>query len=159
MTRPMKRHATFWILLVAALAAFGQTSQAENAINKLKHSRPFATWDNRSLKRADIDCDDKLDSIVLGSEKGDVVVGIVWGNAKTPPQILSFPVRPDTQNGFCAAPKEIKISSLDCQSDEGPLSGCKPTKGCKAFSLSDDKCDPFNFYWDPDRKTIAWWRM
>jgi len=46
----------------------------------------------------------------------------------------------------------IKTSLLNC-------ADCKPTKGCHSFTVIDDECDSFNFYWDSSRRTLAWWRQ
>jgi hypothetical protein len=94
----------------------------------------------------------------LGSEKGNVVVGVASGVLPHETQVFSFPVRPDTQDGFCTFPTRIKLSPLDCESDEGTLPGCKPVKSCRAFTVIDDDCDGFNFSWDSSRRSLVWWR-
>jgi hypothetical protein len=66
------------------------------------------------------------------------------------------PFRSDTQDGFCAFPTRIEISPLQCAIDDGPLLGCKPIKGCQAFTVVDDECDSFNFYWDFSHKSLRW---
>ena len=149
------------VLLCLFLSVFGASIHAQKTtgpIDVLRHSRPSTSWDSASAKTADVDCDGKPDTVMLGSDKGKVVVGVVWGTHKQP-QLFVFPIRRDQQDGFCVAPKRIEVTPIDCESDEGSLPGCQATKGCKAFSLSDDECDPFNFYWDAARKKLAWWRM
>ena len=96
--------------------------------------------------------------MVLGSEKDTVVVGVVSGATPDQTQVFSFPIRSDTQDGFSAFPIRIKTWSLVCQTDEGALPGCKSTKGCRSFTVVDNECDGFNFYWDSSRKALAWWR-
>ena len=149
------------IPLALGLSTFAnaQTTTTKAAVNSLRKLRPTTTWNIQSARQADVDCDSKPDTIVLGSEKGKVIVGVSWGTTSKQPQTFAFTIRADTQDGFCAAPTMIEVEPLDCQSDEGKLPGCKVVKGCKAFSLSDQKCDPFNFYWDAARKQLAWWRL
>jgi hypothetical protein len=66
----------------------------------------------------------KFDSVVLGSQKDVVVIGVVSGAHPDKVQLFSFPIRRDTQDGFCAVPKRIEASPLDCETDEGPLPRC-----------------------------------
>ena len=136
-----------------------QTSKSVASIDALRHSHPTITWDTKSAKVADVNCDGKLDTIVLGSEKNNVVVAVLSGAPSVAPSLFTFPVNQHTQDSFCSVPKRIEISPLDCASDEGTLPGCKQYKGCRAFSVVDDDCDSFHFYWDSSRKTLAWWRL
>jgi len=144
------------ILYLACPASRAQT--AVTAVDSLRRVRPSTTWNVASARTADLDCDGKPDTVVWGAEDGRVVVGVVWG-AHRQPEVLAFPINGGRQDGFCAAPKRIDVSPLDCESPQGPLPGCKASKGCKAFSLDDGECDPFNFYWDAARQKLAWWRM
>lgn len=139
--------------------AHAQAATAKTAVESLRRLRSTTKWNVQSAKVADVDCDSKPDTIVLGSEQDKVVVGVVWGATAKKPQVFEFSIRADRQDGFCAAPTKIEVAPLDCESDEGTLSGCRMVRGCKAFSLSDEECDPFNFYWDAARKQLAWWRL
>jgi hypothetical protein len=141
-------------LIISCTAGQAQKS----AVDALRRFRPSTNWNIASARIADVDCDSKPDTIILGSEKGKVVVGVVWG-ARKQPQVLVFSIHSASQDGFCAAPKEIEITPLDCDSDVGTLPGCKVAKECKAFSLNDHACDPFNFYWDAAQQRLAWWRL
>jgi hypothetical protein len=128
------------------------------AANQLRQSNSTVEWDFDSVKVADVDCDGRPDTIVLGAEQNNVVIGVVSGSADGQPQVLRFHLGRDTQDGFCALPKTIKVSPLKCDSDGGNLPGCKEIKGCKEFSVPDGECDSFNFYWDATHRTVAWWR-
>jgi hypothetical protein len=142
--------------LEAALAA--QAPAPKSAFDVLHESNPSITWNIDSTKTADVDCDGHPDTLMLGYEKDQVAVGIVSG-AKRPPRIFLFPItRPDRQDGFCAKPQTINISPLSCDNEGGPLPGCKAIAGCKEFSIPDEGCDAFNFYWDASRATVVWWR-
>jgi hypothetical protein len=149
------------VLIVTAVfitCANTQTSNKDIAVNELRRSHPSVKWSNESATEADVTCDGKPDTVVLGSEKNTVVIGIVTGSHSKRSQVLSFPLKAGIQDGFCARPNRIEGSPLDCQSNQGPLAGCKPKKGCQSFAVIDDECDPFNFYWDSSRKGFAWWR-
>jgi len=149
------------ILCIGAIylaSATAQVSKTEVPVSELRKSHPTVKWNSKSATVADVTCDGKPDTVVLGSENNDVVIGIVSGVHSDKTQAFSFPVHGGTQNGFCAFPTRIEVSPRDCLSEGGPLPGCKPIKGCRAFTVIDNDCDPFNFYWDSSRKSFAWWR-
>jgi hypothetical protein len=147
-----------FIAAIFITSASAQVSKTEAAISELRKSHPAVNWDMTSAVVADVTWDGKLDTVILGSEKGNVVVGAVSGAHSNKTQVFSFPVEGGTQDGFCAFPTRIEMSPLDCESEKGPLPGCKPIKACRAFIVVDNECDPFNFYWDFSRKSLAWWR-
>jgi len=154
----MKASEFLVVVLILEVFATAQMSGSQAAASALRKSSPTVSWSVGSATTADVDCDGKPDTIMLGSEKGKVVVGVVWGSPAKPPQILVFPVSAATQDGFCSNPKTINVSPLDCQSNAGPLPGCRVAPACKAFSIPDNGCDAFNFYWDSSRGNLAWWR-
>ena len=152
------------LLKIVAIAAVfvalanAQISKPDIAVIKLRKTNPAVEWNSKSAISGDVNCDGKLDTVVLGSEKNSVVVAVVSGAQSDNPQVFSFPISRDTQDGFCASPTRIELSPLDCSSDEGALPGCTPNKSCQSFTVIDTECDPFNFYWDSSRKSLAWWR-
>lgn len=158
----MRNIAVASLFLAFALSAGAQASKPDAQIRLLRKSYPNVEWDAKSAKLADIDCDGRPDTVVLGSRENTVAVGVVWGQRKKKPQVLFFPVEPHLQNGFCVAPKKIEVSPLNCDtSDEkgGPLPGCTQKKGCQQFSVLNDDCDDFNFYWNASTHTLSWWRL
>jgi hypothetical protein len=151
-------HAKNALVQTAEVAAHGSDSQA--ALDSLRTANPAVDWSASSAKTADFDCDEKADTVMLGSEKGRVVVGLVWASPKKHPQILSFPIGTPTQDGFRQQPKTIDTLPLDCKDEAGrKLPGCKTTPACRAFALRDDDTDIFNFYWDSSHVTLRWWRQ
>lgn len=147
------------VVLILGLVASAQTGSnaAATALRKLNTT---VDWNVSSAKIADVDCDGKPDTVMLGSKKDTVVVGVVWGKASKQPQVFMFPVGRPARDEFCSNPTTIDVSPLDCQTnDSRPLPGCKVAAGCKAFSISDNNCDPFNFYWDSSRGDLSWWRQ
>ena len=153
----MKWMRTAWLLLALGGAVTAQTPSPRSAVNVLHRSNPAVAWDITSAKIADVDCDGHPDTLMLGYEKDQVAVGIVPGS-KRQPQVLLFPIKAGRQDGFCAKPQAINISPLSCDDDGGPLTGCKVIAGCEEFSIPDEGCDAFNFYWDASRATVAWRR-
>jgi hypothetical protein len=147
------RFAFSIVVLLASMAC------AQTPVDVLHRARPQAKWEMKSAKAGDVDCDGKADTVVLGSEGKTVLVGIVQAAPKSSPIVLEFSIDPAQQDAFCAAPTVIEMSNMDCQSDAGRLEGCKSSKSCKQFTVSDDKCDSFHFYWDAKQKGIRWWRL
>ena len=145
-------------LATLTLTVSAGAQQSPGAAYQLQKSNPSVEWNKATAKVADVDCDGKPDSIMLGSEPNSVVVGLVFGDSDKKPQVLRFQVRRDTQDGFCGIPSTIETSPLKCESDGGSLPGCKPIKGCMAFSVRDPECDSLNFYWDATHSMLAWWR-
>jgi hypothetical protein len=154
----MKLMSAVCLLLILDRTAVAQQAASEAALKKLQASNPSAHWNSKSAETADVDCDGKLDTILLGSEGDKVVVGIVWGSPARPPQMFSFPINSSAQDGFCSKPSSIRLSALDCGTDGATLPGCKAIAGCKEFSIPDNNCDAFRFYWDSSRRAVAWWR-
>ena len=152
------KFSTIIFVIVAVASALSQVSGNEEAISGLRKSYPSVEWDTRSTAFADVTCDGKADTIVLGSDKSRVVVGVVSGARPNKAQVFSFPIGGNTQNAFCEIPTRIETSPLDCSSSESALPGCRPIDGCRGFAVIDNQCDPFNFYWDSSRKSLAWWR-
>jgi hypothetical protein len=151
-------HAKNALAQTIAAAAHGSDSQA--ALNLLHKADPAAGWSASSAQTADFDCDGRADTVMLGLEKGRVVVGVAWGSPKKRPQILTFPIGTATQDRFSEQPKTIETYPLDCKDEGGRiLPGCKTTPACRAFSIRDDDADPFNFYWDSSHDTVRWWRQ
>jgi hypothetical protein len=146
------------IVVIFAAFANAQISKTDVAVSKLRKTNPAVNWNTKSAVSGDVNCDGKSDTVVLGSEKNGVVVAVVSGAQSERPQVFSFRISRDTQDGFCASSTRIELSPLDCRSDEGALPGCTPNKSCQAFTVIDTECDPFNFYWDSSHKTISWWR-
>ena len=147
------------ILAFAAFLALA-TAQVSNrdAMSELGKTHPTVNWSRKPVTHADVLCEGKPAAIILGSENKRVVVGVVSGLPERKTEVLSFPIRSDTQDGFCDFPVRIKTYSMDCNPDVGALPGCKPIKGCRSFSVMDDDCDSFNFYWDSSRRALGWWR-
>ena len=141
------------------LALLASTACAQTPADALHRARPNAKWDMKSAKSGDVDCDGNTDTLILGSEGKQVLIGVVKGTPKSSPIVLEFSIDSAQQDAFCAAPTLIEMSNMDCQSDAGPLEGCKPSKSCKQFDVSDNECDSFHFYWDAKQKGFLWWRL
>jgi hypothetical protein len=135
----------------------GLSSEAAKALEVLKLRRPETKWDTRSLLRADLDLDGGEDYAVLGKSKDRFVVGIVHGPVKGEKNgiwTLDFPWH-GGEDALCSKRARIAIEPL--AENEGPKPG-HPREGV-GINLSDDECDAFHIYWNPDEKTFEWWRL
>jgi len=126
-------HAENALAQASAIAAQGSDPQA--ALKALRIANPAITWNAGSAKTADFDCDGRADTVVLGAEKGQVVVGVEWGAPKKPPTLLTFPIG-TLRDGFSEQAKTIYSFLLDCKNGEGwRLIGCRITPACREFSV------------------------
>lgn len=147
-----------WLAIPFLMFAIA-TAQAQG-LSQLR--APGVNWQTAKAMKADVTCDGKSDTIVFGTAKNSVWVGILPGNGGKP-QTMQFGLRSHSQDGFCAEPKRITTSPIDCAAAADGLGikhlpGCKPVKACRVFSVDDEECDPFNFYWDSRHKLVRWWR-
>lgn len=133
------------------------TSRRDVALSKLQNLHPAATWNKKSRAVADVTCDGQHDTVFLGSENGKVLIAIIPGKHPSKPDVLTFLIRRDRQDAFCAPPTRIITAPLNCETEAGTLPGCKVVKGCQEFSVDDGQCDPLNFYWDSTHQSLRWW--
>jgi hypothetical protein len=158
----MKCFALFMSLLLPLLGleAAAQTEPAA-ALKVLHATNDKVQWNAKAAVVADVTCDGVPDTIVVGYETGSVWLGVVPGT-KSPkagkPMTTHFLLGKQTQDSFCDVPVRVEIYPIECENEDGSLPGCKAVKGCSAFSLIDDSCDSFHFYWDGSRKSLRWWR-
>jgi hypothetical protein len=149
--------------LVPILAAHAdQPSHLSDVWKRLHAARPAVRWDMASTKAADVTCDGKDDVIAVGYRQNEMWVGVVpAARSSRPgkPMIFEFAVSAGVQEAVCSVPVEIVISRPSClQEGEFPLPGCKIVKGCKQFTIADNRCDSLHFWWDSKRRTLGWWR-
>jgi hypothetical protein len=147
------------VLLTVAVSAMAADETAEiSAVSVLRKAQPTVHWNAKSVVTADVTCDRKPDQIAIGYGKNQSVwVGFIPSGAQ--PITMRFAVGKHSQDSFCSTPVQLETSPLVCSDEEiGNLPGCKEAKGCLAFSIVDDSCDSFHFYWDASRKKLVWWR-
>jgi hypothetical protein len=136
-------------------------NQINTALTALRSSNPKVQWDAKSAVMADITGDGIKDIIVVGYDADSVWLALVPGakaGTLAKPLVSQFSLGAGAQSSVCRMPVHIEIYPLDCEGNSGPLPGCKMVRGASSFALDDAACDPFNFYWDSDRKTLRWWR-
>ena len=129
-----------------------------SAVDILQRTHADVKCDSNTRQLLNGLCDGSKDRVIWGSERGKVWVAVVSGKQRQNDRILSFPIAGAVQNGFCSLPSRIEIRPFNCESDQGTLPGCKLVQSCQEFTVIDDDCDPFNFYWDSSRKSLSWWR-
>jgi len=130
------------------------------ALDVLRAREPGTEWDGKSLLHADLDLDGGEDYALAGLRKDRFVVGIVHGplgggsSADSQVWTLDFPWD-GGEDALCS--KDAKITLEPLQENEGPKPD-HPREGM-GINLSDEQCDAFHIYWNPQEKTFAYWRM
>jgi len=153
--------AAVWLLTCAATAQ--DLKATDSAIAVLRTTKPEVNWDAKTAVSADVTCDGKADTAIVGYEKNEAVwLGVVPGSDKnraSRPVTMRFLIGKHSQDSFCAVPVQIETHPIVCDDEElGALPGCKRVKGCSDFFMVDNACDSFHFYWDSSRKRLVWWR-
>ena len=135
----------------------GPSASPATALDVLQLREPATKWDARSLLKADLDQDGTADFAVLGRGKDHFVVGIVHGPVsagKDGVWTLDFPWD-GGEDALCAKRAKLALESLE--ENEGPEED-QPHTG-QGLNLSDDRCDAFHIYWNPQKRTFDWWRL
>lgn len=148
--------AVLFTVTANVIAANAVTASA--SVSALRKAQPTVRWVQESVVVADITCDGKPDRMAVGYGKDKSVwVGLVPRGARL--ITMRFSVGRHSQDSFCSIPVRLEAYPLTCSDEEkGDLPGCKEVKGCAAFSVIDDSCDSFHFYWNVSRKELVWWR-
>jgi hypothetical protein len=150
------------VMLLAGQAGLSTAAGPSAGIKALREVKREVNWDAKSAVVADVTCDGVPDTVVVGYERDAVWIGTVPGTRSNKPAELTttrFSIGKQTQDSFCGVPVRVEAYPIECEDEEvGALPGCKRVKGCSAFSLVDDACDSFHFYWDSSQKALTWWR-
>lgn len=127
-------------------------------------THPNVAWDDRLSAVADVTCDGRLDSVIVGRDANDKIwVGVAHGTSDwrgdRPSTVMSFPLGGGGQDAFCARPRVLSVQDRVCLNDEGQITpGCGRLTVCKVFSVSDEECDAFHFSWDDAKQQLIWER-
>lgn len=150
--------------LMFSTQTFGETDKnADHSILILHAAEPTVAWDAKTAVESDVTCDGALDTAIVGYEKNNIVwLGVVLGgqgNDVIKPTTMSFTVNSENQASFCSVPVHIETQPIVCEDEDiGELPGCVQVKGCSDFSMIDNACDSFHFYWDSSQNKLVWWR-
>ncbi|HEV2856332.1 MAG TPA: hypothetical protein VHC97_26310 [Thermoanaerobaculia bacterium] len=164
----MRRPAILPILLLALLAACagreteprtGPEGDLRPILDALKHKDPATDWNGKSLLHADLDLDGGEDYALSGIRQDRFVVGIVHGplaanRADSQVWTLDFPWD-GGEDALCS--KAAKISLEPLEANPGPKPS-HPEKGM-GINLSDNQCDAFHIYWNPQERAFEYWRL
>jgi len=148
-------------VLLTVSVIFGSSAlAADDPVNAARRLEPSVKWDAASLVRADVTCDGKADGILLGRDNSTVWVAVISSDKPEANRrnLMQFALGPGTQAALCALPATIETYPIECETESGPLEGCKPSSSCRGFSVVDGQCDSLHFYWHSGRKRIVWWR-
>ena len=144
-------------------------SSCSGAINTLRTAGSIlravdstVVWDSASTIVGDIDCDNHVDTAVLGKASKTIQVGIVFG-VLTPPNITMIDVAPAVQNALPTSDVFLTTESIDydpASEGDGPgeLEGFQRSSTCIGLNLSDGETDSLHMYWNHKANQLDWWR-
>ena len=73
------------------MSTSAQVSKTEVAVSGFRKSHQRFKWDSKSVTVADVTCDGKPDTVILGFEKNNVVVAVLAGAHANKTPGFSFP--------------------------------------------------------------------
>lgn len=144
------------VLSTCASEVFEPNFIREDAIALLKKAKPRVPWDVGFHLDHNLTCTGELDYLSVSTDGESVWVGYVPSVPRASrPTIMQFPIGKWTQGSFCKLPMEMQSYPNKCEAEGGStLPGCM--RGRWNFSLVDNECDAFNFYWDTTQKKLVW---
>ena len=107
---------------------------------------------------ADLVGNGTIASVTLVQSHRAVTVAVQPVRPHAAPQTLTFGVSASRQDAVCGLPASIKVVSLSCSAEAGPLPGCVQSKSAQAVVLSGGECDPIYIYWNHAAGRLSWWR-
>lgn len=121
-----------------------------NALEVLREREPDTAWDAGSLVKADLDQDGTEDYAVKGIRGDLVAIGIVHGPVDDSCRHWVLEFRWDgSQDALCSPEAKIQFEVVQ-EEGEPPRPG---------INLSDDLCDAFHVFWNPEQQAYDWWRL
>src|SRR4051812_20216862 len=103
-------------LFSASLSGAQYKPYLKAALGGLQAAKPKVNWDDKTAVSADVTCDGKVDTALIGYEEGFVWPGVIPGYAgdgRAKPMTFRFTVGKDTQDSFCRVPVRIETSAIE----------------------------------------------
>ncbi len=119
-------------------------------------------WDDGSKKVADIDCDGKLDEMLVGYKETTFQIR-VFPSSTMAPAALEFSLdQPGRQAALCGSKVTIRLYESDSESIKEEFGevfkGYQSKPGCFDINLYGGECDSINIFWNHESKALTWWR-
>lgn len=145
-------------------------NDVSNSLNVLviqigKKHFPTVKWDEKSIVRADINCDGKTDFAILGYETDVLYAMVILGDLSQTSNVDTLAIglgNPSSQSHLCGKKAELNLESqeydLTEELGENP-EGFKKSKICKGLNVSDGLCDSFHLYWNHKTNSLGSWRL
>ncbi len=119
-------------------------------------------WDYGSKKVADIDCDGKLDEMLVGYKETTFQIR-VFPSSTMAPVALEFGLdQPGRQAALCGSKVTIRLYESDSESIKEEFGevfkGYQSKPGCFDINLYGGECDSINIFWNHESKGLTWWR-
>src|SRR5689334_3304077 len=127
-----------------AMAGAAPAQDKDSLVSSLRSvAPPNVAWDTGKMVNADVTCDGRDDSVLVGYQGGSIWVGLVPGGRASGarrPVAVRFGIALDKPDASCSTPVRLERTPLVCRTSAGPLAGCKEAPGCFAFNVVDDVC-------------------
>lgn len=137
----------------------GPAPRSRSAFQRLAASDPSVRWVTDSAIVADVDCDQALDTVVVGRSRTEVHLGLARA-ADAIPQILVFDVGSGKGALPTARPK-LGIESLDVEPADrglGKLEGFSRSSTCKGITLGESGKRQIHVLWSNATRHIEWFQ-
>jgi len=149
-------------LLIATLFAAPRIVVA-NEPELLKAAQSFradARWKLDLAITADVDCDRKLDHVLLGNTQNEVIVLVFRSGLKKKPDSIAFPTSRVTPETALLETEPLDVTDKDFQEMLGATpEGYRRSKKCKGLVLSDGQKDALHLYWHKSRHEFNAWSL
>ncbi len=119
-------------------------------------------WDSGSKKLADIDCDGKLDEVIVGYLDKTFQLKVIPSSSNVPLKLEFALGNSFNQAALCGTIVSIKTYQTDSESIKEEFGeifeGYQSSPGCFDINLSGGDCDSINVFWNHKTKGLNWWR-
>jgi hypothetical protein len=143
------------LLFCIPLLASAQVPETVAAATKFA---PAVKWKPDSMILGDFSCRRRVERVILGTNKSEIVVAIFLGPLTAPPNFLRY-----SSSVRDPATAELKTEDLDFEpkrfeSEVGYIpDGLRPSRICKGLNLSDGKIDSVHIYWNHNANEFSDW--
>jgi hypothetical protein len=132
------------------------------SLQELRRDFPDVQWQTRQTRVLDLRGVGRQDRVYLGYQGSDGVLAIYLdgGPGQSPRRLMRpFGISPSVADGVCAKPVKLEVMPASCERDEGPIAGCTPNPRAKEIVVIGGDCDTLSVFWNPNTKSLDWWRL
>jgi hypothetical protein len=153
----MNRTVAALVGLIASLHSFaGQENEV--VVQTARSLRPDVHWNQLSVFKADIDCDGKMDFVILGNNKLSAILFVFNRGFSEKPIEYIYSLEPYGEREFQIYAEELNFSEQNLLDMLGPdHKNYQRSKTCKGIYLYDGERDGVHLYWVKRQNSFAFW--